>query len=83
MNLIAEAGVGRGLLAEQTRVASSWFLLGLDLRDLPLYYCQPIPDTCQLSFQGAAVGGGGEIGSVGHSSRRNRNARFGPNSLGG
>ena len=53
----AEAGMGRGLLAEQTRVVSSRFLLGLNLRDLPLYYRQLIPDARQLPLQGAPVGG--------------------------
>ncbi len=55
MCLKKEAGVGRGVLAEQSRVASSRFLLGLNLRDLPLYYCQLIPDASQFPFQGAGV----------------------------
>ena len=41
----AEAGMGRGLLAEQSRVVGSRFLLSLNLGDLPLYYRQLILDT--------------------------------------
>jgi len=52
----AEAGVGRGVLAEQTRVVGRRFLLGLNLRDLPLHHRQLSTDTSQLMFQGAAVG---------------------------
>ena len=46
--------MGRGLLPEQSRVVGSRFLLGLNLRDLPLYYCQLPPEASRLSFQGEA-----------------------------
>lgn len=45
MCLKKEAGVGRGVLAEQSRVVGGLLLLGLNLRDLPLYYRQLILDT--------------------------------------
>ncbi len=49
------------MLAEQSRVVGSRFLLSLNLRDLPLYYRQLPPDTFQLPFPGAVVGFGRQV----------------------
>jgi hypothetical protein len=52
----AEARVGRGVLAEQTRVVCCRLLLSVNLRDLPLYHRQLLSDASQLLFHGAAAG---------------------------